>query len=157
MSIDKYSEDNNLVVVERAFVSIRRRQTRRALAQLGRAPASAANSASFDVLDALEAAEQQGSEATVSSVAEALQMDQPRASKLVGAAVEAGLVRRLADQADGRRSRLVRTAAGRRATERVHRFRRKVFGGAMADWSAHERAQFAALLERFVAALEAVP
>jgi DNA-binding MarR family transcriptional regulator len=150
MSTDKYTEDP-ADVIERAFITVRRRQTRRSLAQLAR---TSLPPASFDVLDVIEAAEQAGTIATVSSLAEALHIDQPRASKLVALAVEVGLVRREADQADGRRSRLVRTAAGRRASERVHRFRRGVFARAMAEWSAHERAQFAAFLDRFVSALE---
>jgi DNA-binding MarR family transcriptional regulator len=152
MSNDKYSEDP-ADVIERAFTSARRRQTRRALAQLARTPLP---SASFDVLDVIEAAERAGTVASVSSVAEALHIDQPRASKLVALAVEVGLVRREADQADGRRSRLVRTASGRRASERVHRFRRGVFARAMAEWSARERAQFAALLDRFVSAFDSL-
>ncbi|HET6317571.1 MAG TPA: MarR family winged helix-turn-helix transcriptional regulator [Chloroflexota bacterium] len=150
MSKDKYSGDP-IDVIERAFITVRRRQTRRALAQLARTPLPPA---SFDVLDVVEAAEQAGSIASVSSVAEALHIDQPRASKLVARAVELGLVWREADQADGRRSQLVRTATGRRVSERVHRFRRGVFARAMADWSAHERAQFAVLLDRFVSALD---
>jgi DNA-binding MarR family transcriptional regulator len=153
MSIDNYS-DESVAAVERALVTIRRRQSRRALAQLAGA---AMTSGGFEVLDVVEAAELGATPATVSSVAEALHVDQPRASKLVAAAVDAGLVRREADQRDGRRSRLVRTAAGRRASERVHRFRRGVFARAMVDWSATDREQFAALLERFVSALEAAP
>ncbi|HET6316524.1 MAG TPA: MarR family transcriptional regulator [Chloroflexota bacterium] len=138
-------------MIERAFVTVRRRQTRRALARLARTPLPPA---SFDVLDVVEAAEQAGTIVSVSSVAQALHIDQPRASKLVALAVEVGLVRREADQTDGRRSRLARTAAGRRASERVHQFRRGVFARAMAEWSAHERVQFASLLDRFVSALD---
>jgi DNA-binding MarR family transcriptional regulator len=148
MSIDNYSP---VEAVERALVTIRRRQTRRALARLAQAQPLPA---SFDVLDVLEAAEQADRPATVSSVADALTIDQPRASKLVAAAVAAGLVRREADQADGRRSFLVRTEAGRHACNRVHEFRRSVFAQAMAEWSDHERAEFARLLARFVDSLK---
>src|SRR6266487_3661628 len=103
--------------VERAMVAIRRSQTRRALTRLaeGRDDADDAgviSSSAVDVLDAIEAAEQAGTPATVSRVAATLNVDQPRASKLVAAAVEAGLVRREADQTDGRRTPLVRTERG---------------------------------------------
>lgn len=109
-----------------------------------------ASSPVYDVLDAVEAAKRDGRQATVTSVAEALHVDQPRASKLVAVGVEAGLLRREADQTDGRRAVLVRTPAGRDASEHVHRFRRAVFAAAMKDWSPTERAAFARLLGRFV-------
>ncbi|MDX3231540.1 MarR family winged helix-turn-helix transcriptional regulator [Streptomyces sp. ME19-01-6] len=148
--------------IERAMVAIRRSQSRRSLARLaGRdsddgAPASrgtAARGAAFDVLDAIEAAEQSGEPATVSKVAAALAVDQPRASKLVAGAVEAGLVRREADQADGRRALLVMTEAGRALTDEVRRFRRSVFAEAMAEWPEPDRAEFARLLTDFVGSL----
>nr|WP_192756651.1 MarR family winged helix-turn-helix transcriptional regulator [Actinopolymorpha pittospori] len=113
----------------------------------------AVGDAAFAVLDAVEAAERAGTPASVSSLAAALDVDQPRASKLVAGAVEAGLVRRQADQADGRRAFLVRTRAGRTLTERVHRFRQSVFSAAMEDWTPRERAEFARLLTRFVDSL----
>ena len=131
--------------IERAMVAIRRRQTRRALAAAANEPAGRA----FDVLDVIEAT----SAPTVSSVAASLGVDQPRASKLVSAAVAAGLVRRVADQADGRRAVLVTTKAGRSVLEAAHRRRREVFAAAMAEWTARERAEFARLLSRFVEAL----
>jgi DNA-binding MarR family transcriptional regulator len=143
------SDDKYLQAVEQAMVALRRRQTRRALA----AQAGAANTPHLDVLDALEAAELDDQPATVSTVALALHVDQPRASRLVATAVEAGMVRREADQSDGRRSRLVRTARGRRISEQVHTSRRALFAHAMAGWSSAERATFARLLERFLAGL----
>ncbi|MEU5644986.1 MarR family winged helix-turn-helix transcriptional regulator [Streptomyces milbemycinicus] len=148
--------------IERAMVAIRRSQSRRSLARLadgdgrggGDPPkGSAAKGAAFDVLDAIEAAEQSGAPATVSGVAAALAVDQPRASKLVAGAVEAGLVRREADQADGRRALLVMTEAGRALTDEVRRFRRSVFAEAMAEWPEADRAEFARLLTDFVGAL----
>lgn len=142
--------------IERAMVAIRRSQSRRSLARLADrdSPKGAmAKGAAFDVVDAIEAAEQSGAPATVSGVAAALAVDQPRASKLVAGAVEAGLVRREADQADGRRALLVMTEAGRALTEEVRRFRRSVFAEAMADWPEADRAEFARLLTDFVGAL----
>jgi DNA-binding MarR family transcriptional regulator len=149
--------------IERAMVAIRRSQSRRSLARLtggdGRdspkraATKGAARGAAFDVLDAIEAAEQSGAPATVSGVAAALAVDQPRASKLVAGSVEAGLVRREADQADGRRALLVMTQAGRALTDEVRRFRRSVFTEVMAEWPEADRAEFARLLTDFVGGL----
>jgi DNA-binding MarR family transcriptional regulator len=146
--------DAHLDAVERAMLAVRRRQTRRSLAQrAGQTGAPAVDGSAFDVLDAVEAAEQSGELASVSSVASALHIDQPRASKLVAAAVSAGLVRRKADQTDGRRALLVRTRAGRAVTDEIHRFRRAAFAAAMSDWSDADRAAFARLLTAFVGAL----
>src|SRR5262252_4351518 len=146
------------------MVAIRRSQNRRTLARLaasrhgagGQRPAEGASGAAADVLDVIEEAEEAGRRATVTSVAAALNIDQPRASKLVAAAVAAGLVRREADQADGRRALLVRTPAGRHLSAQAHAFRRQVFGEAMADWPAADRAEFARLLSRFVQSLATV-
>lgn len=151
-------DDAAVAAVERAMVAVRRSQSRRALARLAsRRGEGAAEPALagpvFDVLDVVEAAERAGAAVTVSDVAVALNVDQPRASRLVAAAVEAGMVRREADQADGRRTLLVATAAGRAVSERVHGFRRSVFAEAMAGWPAGDRAEFARLLTGFVDAL----
>jgi DNA-binding MarR family transcriptional regulator len=67
--------------------------------------------------------------------------------------VEAGLVRREADQTDGRRSCLVLTDEGSAALEQAHRARQAAFATAMEGWSAAERAEFARLLTRFVEAI----
>src|SRR5262245_43779911 len=98
------------------MVAIRRSQNRRTLARLaavrqgarpggGRETAADGTArASADVLDIIEEAEETGGRATVTSVTTTLNIDQPRTNKLVAAAVAAGLVRREADQADGRRA-----------------------------------------------------
>ncbi|MEU7531261.1 MarR family transcriptional regulator [Saccharothrix sp. NPDC042600] len=138
--------DKSLLAVERAMVEIRRRQRRRALAGGVVGP-------HVEVLDVVEAAEEAGERVTVSAVAAALGIDQPRASRLVAAAVGEGWVRREADQADGRRAYLVRTAEGRALSRLVHERRQRAFDRAMADWTDAEREAFAVLLGRFVGAL----
>jgi len=161
------NSDQHTEAVERAMVAIRRSQNRRTLARLAaarqgsrpggrRTATDGTGSASADVLDVIEAAEEASGRATVTSVAAALNIDQPRASKLVAAAVAAGLVRREADQADGRRALLVRTPAGRRQSAQAHAFRRQIFGEAMSGWPPSDRAQFARLLTKFVDSLGAV-
>jgi len=154
--------------VERAMVAIRRSQNRRTLARLAAArqggrpgggrgtAAETASGAVADVLDIIGETEDAGGEATVTSLAAALNIDQPRASKLVAVAVASGLVRREADQADGRRALLLRTPAGRRLSAQAHAFRQLVFSEAMAGWAAADRAEFARLLSRFVESLGTV-
>ena len=131
---EQVQEDEHVKAVERAMVAIRRSQTRRALTRLAEGRDDA-------------------DPATVSGVATALNVDQPRASKLVAAAVEAGLVRREADQADGRRALLVRTERGNTLSKELHRFRRSIFATVMSDWTDADRAAFARLLTRFVESL----
>ncbi|WP_309117823.1 MarR family transcriptional regulator [Saccharothrix sp.] len=138
--------DKSLVAVERAMVEIRRRQRRRVLGGDTVGP-------HVDVLDVVEAAEETGERVTVSAVARALGVDQPRASKLVAAAVGEGWVRREADQADGRRAYLVRTAEGRAVSRVIHERRQAAFARAMDGWTRADREAFAVLLTRFVSDL----
>ena len=150
--------DRDVELVEQAMVAVRRRQARRSLAAAAaRDPRAAPLMAHADVLDVLEAGAEPGSVVTVSDVAVALSVDQPRASRLVAAAVADGVVRRTADQADGRRSLLVLTPRGRTVIQRVHASRQSAFAAAMSDWSGAERKEFARLLTRFVAALTVPP
>jgi DNA-binding MarR family transcriptional regulator len=65
------------------------------------------------------------------------------------------MLRRLADQQDGRRSTLELTADGTGHLDAVHQYRQSQFAAAMDGWTDSERAVFADLLTRFVAALEA--
>lgn len=136
-----------VAVVEAAMVVVRRRQSRRALARSAGAPP--ADDALQQVLDVAEAGP-----VGVTGIAVVLAVGQPRASRLAAAAVEAGLLVRVPDQGDGRRSDLALTAAGRARLDAVHAFRRARFGAAMAGWTTDERVAFADLLGRFVAALD---
>ncbi|MFC5822727.1 MarR family winged helix-turn-helix transcriptional regulator [Nonomuraea insulae] len=142
--------DKQIADIERAMVAIRWRQSRRVLART-----QGASGPEFDVLDVIEGAG--GAHVTVSTVAEALSVDQPRASRLVAAAVTVGLVRREADQADGRRAWLVLTSSGAAALEQAHRARRTAFAAATEDWTEAERTEFARLLTRFVDAMPQMP
>lgn len=135
--------DEVTATVEAAMVRIRRRQTRGALASAATVPVAV-----FRVLDAVATAP------TVTSLAAALGVDQPRASRLVAQAVSLGLLERTADQHDGRRCVLRLTAAGARSIAAAQTGRRTAMAAAMADWTAAERAEFARLLHRFVDALD---
>ncbi|WP_394553548.1 MarR family winged helix-turn-helix transcriptional regulator [Agromyces sp. MMS24-JH15] len=87
---------------------------------------------------------------SVSDLAAHVGVDQPRASRLVQAAVEAGQVRREADPRDARRSILVLTDAGRAALVAMLGRRRSAIDAALAGFTADERAEFARLLAKFV-------
>jgi DNA-binding MarR family transcriptional regulator len=152
-----YSLGEDVAAIERAMVAIRRAQTRRALARLSarRNVRSGRHGslpdAVFELLDIVDAVTTHGGAPTVTEAATALGIDQPRASRLTAQALDAGLLRRGVDQADGRRSPLILTPSGRGALDRIHAFRRQVIAEATADWAAEDRTALAQLLSRFVA------
>ena len=89
---------------------------------------------------------------SVSDLAAANRVDQPRASRLVQAAVDAGHVRREVDPADARRSILVITEAGRATLSALVDHRRGAIERALAEFTPAERTEFARLLTRFARA-----
>ncbi|MGX5695799.1 MarR family winged helix-turn-helix transcriptional regulator [Agromyces soli] len=89
---------------------------------------------------------------SVNEIADHVGVDQPRASRLVRAAVEAGHIRREPDPNDARRSILVITEGGRAALAALMGRRRGAVERALADFSDAEREQFAALFTRFAEA-----
>jgi DNA-binding MarR family transcriptional regulator len=115
----------------------------------GRRGAGPAHLARFRLLDALEGAEHPPS---VSELAEAIGVDQPRASRLVQAAVDAGHARREVDPSDARRSAIVLTASGRALLAAAHQNRRTAVETALSGFTPEETAEFARLFSRFMAA-----
>jgi DNA-binding MarR family transcriptional regulator len=64
--------------------------------------------------------------------------------------VERGLVRRVADEQDGRASRLVVTTAGEAVLDTMRQEREALLDRVTADWTPAERTAFTGLLHRFV-------
>jgi DNA-binding MarR family transcriptional regulator len=147
--------------IERALIRLRRRQTRRRLAQQSlRQLGVEVDLALLDVVDAIEAGPDESgperaerNEVTVGVVAERLGLDPSRASRMVAAAVEAGYVRRVASQGDGRRSCLELTHTGRDIVATAHRTRQALYDRLLADWPEPERAEFARLLTKFTSSM----
>lgn len=145
-----------IIAIETGVVALRRAQRRRGLARLARRTGqrpgghAALPDAVFEFLDVLAAAAERGESMTVTDVATQLDVDQPRASRLAGLALSAALIRREADQRDGRRSLLALTADGNDALDRIHGFRRRIIAEATTSWSDADRAALARLLPRFV-------
>lgn len=162
-SNSRAAASSDVADIEAAVVTLRRSYRRRAMSRLsqrrgGRPAAHAAlPDAVFELLDALAAAVGDETGAlTVTEAAAALDVDQPRASRLAAQAIDAGLVRREADQRDGRRSRLVPTRQGHEALHRIRTFRQRVIAEATSGWTRADRAALAHLLNRFVRDLAAV-
>jgi DNA-binding MarR family transcriptional regulator len=113
---------------------------------------SLGGAARFRLLDALLNAEAADQRMGVSEVADAIAVDQPRASRLVNESVERGLVTRRADERDARRSVIQITDAGRDLLESARSSRRSAVTDAVAEFTPDELQTFATLLTRFVAA-----
>lgn len=94
--------------------------------------------------------------ASISELADAIGVDQPRASRLVSDAAARGLVERTPDPADARRIVVQLSAAGREFLETMKDSRRSAVTNALDGFTDEETATFAALLSRFVAAWPAV-
>jgi DNA-binding MarR family transcriptional regulator len=91
----------------------------------------------------------EGRAMSVTELAEAIGVDQPRASRLVQAAVGEGLVVREADPDDARRTRIRITDEGRAAVRAATSNRRRAIESALDGFSDDERERFADLLGRF--------
>lgn len=104
------------------------------------------------MLDALATAEEAGSPLSISTLAQAIGVDQPRASRLVQEGVERGHVRRVPDPSDARRALIQLTAAGRSQLDEVRTHRRSAVESALADFTPEEARTFAELFDRFVRA-----
>jgi DNA-binding MarR family transcriptional regulator len=85
---------------------------------------------------------------SVGEIAEAVGVDQPRASRLVQQSVELDLVRREADPDDARRTRVALTDTGARLVRGFRGERRDAIDSALAPFSDTERAELARLLTK---------
>jgi DNA-binding MarR family transcriptional regulator len=95
------------------------------------------------------------------ALAELVHADPSTVSRHVGTLVEQGLVRRVADEADGRASRLLVTEAGHAALEALRRERETHLEQVTSAWDADDLAAlttlFGRLLDDFAAALPGTP
>lgn len=85
---------------------------------------------------------------SVSDLAAAIGVDQPRASRLVQQGVELGLVAREADPDDARRTRIALTAQGREIAERMRGQRHQSVSQALEGFTEAERSELARLLTK---------
>ena len=84
------------------------------------------------------------------ALAELVHADPSTVSRHVAALVEQGLVRRVADESDGRASRLHVTAAGDAALESLRRERENHLASVTAGWDAAELATLTTLFGRLL-------
>lgn len=98
------------------------------------------------MLDALVAA---SGSLSVGEIADAVGVDQPRASRLVQQSVELGLVAREPDPDDARRTRVRLTPEGQGLVSGFRGRRRDAVRSALESFSDDERTEFARLLVKF--------
>ena len=144
--MSEFTPPDYAIAVEHAMSAIRRSQTRRALAKL----ADQSDPAILETVDTVASLTAAGETASVSRVAELLELDQPRASRLVTRSVDQGLLDREVDEVDRRRRPLRVTEAGLERLDVARRFRAERFAAAMTEWDETDRVEFARLLTRFV-------
>ena len=102
------------------------------------------------LLDVLAAADPEARNG-ISEIADAIGVDQPRASRLVNDAAMRGLVTRGVDARDARRSVVAITDVGRALLQSTRASRHSAVTTALAGFTPDETTQFAALLARFAA------
>ncbi|MGR3464985.1 MarR family winged helix-turn-helix transcriptional regulator [Limimaricola sp.] len=122
----------------------------RALAELG----LPLDLAQLDVMIAIRApanefGDDPEDETMVSTVAQRLNIDPSRASRIVSDLIARGFAERAASQSDARRSIVALTASGRAIVEAVRRYKFLLLGGFLSDWTPEERETLLPLLERF--------
>src|SRR4051794_18500696 len=85
-----------------------------------------------------------------SALAELVHADPSTVSRHVASLVEQGLVRRVADESDGRASRLVVTDAGHDAVQALRRERESHLAQVTTDWDAADLVTFTTLFGRLL-------
>ena len=96
----------------------------------------------------LETLAQASAPLSIGGIAEAIGVDQPRASRLVQQGVELGVVRREADPDDARRTRVALTDDGRALVRGFRGDRRAAVDRALSTFTDEERADLARLLAK---------
>ena len=88
-------------------------------------------------------------ETMVSTVAQRLNIDPSRASRIVSDLIARGFAERAASQADARRTIVALTASGLAIVEAVRRYKFLLLGGFLSDWTREEIDTLLPLLDRF--------
>ena len=90
-----------------------------------------------------------GTETMVATVAERLNIDPSRASRVVSEMVELGYARRAVSQTDARRTIIELTDAGRTIVEAVRAYKFLIMGDFLNSWAPEDLAAFMPLLRKF--------
>ena len=136
--------------IDHVMIQIRRSMQRREMGRMAlRDLKLDIDVADLEILAALELCSIEGGEATVGLIAERLNVDPSRASRIVADAVEKGIVRRVASQSDARRTGLELTELGQRHGAAIRAYKWGIFAEALGDWPEADLVTFARLFQRF--------
>lgn len=109
--------------------------------------------AQLDVLFAIDGPSSEfdtaAAETMVATVAERLNIDPSRASRLVGDMVDEGFARRAVSQADARRTIIELTPKGKAVVDAVRAYKYLIMGDFLGSWEKSEVDAFVPLLKRF--------
>jgi DNA-binding MarR family transcriptional regulator len=109
--------------------------------------------AQFDVLTAIEgnmpASPEGPNEVMVATVAERLNIDPSRASRLVSELVDQHYARRAVSQADARRTIIELSPRGQAVVDAVRAYKFLIMGDFLSEWDAAELDSFVPMLKRF--------
>jgi len=138
------------VDIDRTMMQIRNSMARRSLGRMAlRDLGIDIETADLDIISAVEAGPAGDSEVTVGMVAERLSIDPSRASRIVADAVDKGLVRRVASQADARRIGLELTDTGKSHAAAIRAYKWSLFAQTLGEWPEEDLVTFARLFDRF--------
>lgn len=90
----------------------------------------------------------------LTELSEQLHIDAPAVTRKAQQLERAGFVARSPDKDDGRATRLVLTASGRRIINKIHAARRTWLNTLLEDWPSEEQEELARLLHRFSRAVD---
>jgi DNA-binding MarR family transcriptional regulator len=107
----------------------------------------------FEIISMIEHGPGQDGEITVGLIAERLGIDPSRASRIVADAVDKGIIRRVASQADARRIGLELTDTGRSHAAAIRHYKWSAFAEALGAWPEEDLVIFARLFKRFNTAI----
>lgn len=145
--------DASVAEIERAAFQLRRLWSKpHLLRRLREECGSGGRPIQLSSLLVIHAIAGQGDDVTVGAVADCLDIDPSTASRLVGHAIDAGFVSRSPSPVDARRAHLRLTEQGERVRRLTDEFRRMFIAELVADWSEHDRREFARLLGKFARA-----
>ena len=145
----KAQNRQDLESIRLALVALRRLFARRELVELWEEAFGRRSRLDYGELRLLDAVRVSES-VSVGEVARLLGVDPSRASRQVARAVHKGLLRRRAEQGDGRKVALGITPRGKALQEKGSELTRARIALAVGSFRAEERQQFAALFARFV-------
>lgn len=108
---------------------------------------------SLDIIEAVRRLSENG-EATVGAVAEIMNIDQSRSSRMIADLVESGMLKRAISQADGRRAVVELGDRAEQFFVEKRRVQRALIGEITREWPAEDVDKFSELYDRFVNGLE---